>query len=169
MKPAIFRKASIAALGLAVLSGAAGAQPQTAAASLQAFEGRWACAGSFAASGKPIASTITAAWDAPTQALVLHQDDVPPNRFHALELWGAFGATGFRVAIADNFGGVRWLDSPGWVDDRLTLTRMAGAQPAERFVFSRPRDAAFSIEWSPAAKTGGFGLGDSLTCRQARP
>jgi hypothetical protein len=160
------RRVWASALALAALSGAAAAQPQTAAASLQAFEGRWARAGSFAASGKPIASTITAAWDAPTQALVLHQDDLPPNRFHALEFWGANGPTGFRASISDAYSGVRWLDSPGWVDDRLTWTRMAGAAPAERFVFTRPRDGAFTVEWSPV-KNGGFVLGDSLTCRKA--
>jgi len=122
-----FRRAALAAVGLAALGAGVRAQPQTAAVSLRVFEGRWACAGSFAASGKPVASIISAAWDTPTQALLLHQDDLPPNGFHALELWGGRGRTGFRASISDAYSGVRWLESPGWVDDRLTWTRMDGA------------------------------------------
>src|ERR1700748_3051490 len=101
-------------LVLAGLAGAAAAQPKTDAASLKVFEGRWACTESSAASGKPIASTLTASWDAPTQALLVRQDDNPPNAFHALELWGANGAAGFRASISDAYSGVRWLESPGW-------------------------------------------------------
>jgi hypothetical protein len=156
----------LAGLALAILAGAVRAQPLTEAGSLRVFEGRWACAGTFA-SGKPIASTLSAAWDAPSQALVLHQDDRPPGAFHALELWGAHGASGFRATISDAYSGIRWLDSPGWADDRLTWTRTEADRPAERFVFSRPRDGAFTIDWSRADKTGALVPGDSLTCKPA--
>jgi hypothetical protein len=157
---------SLVILALASLAGAARAQPQTDAASLRVFEGRWACAGTFA-NGKPTAASLSAAWDAPTAALVLHQDDRPPGAFHALELWGAHGASGFRATISDAYSGVRWLDSPGWADDRLTWTRTEAGRPAERFVFSRPREGTFTIEWSPANASGVLVPGDTLTCKQA--
>ena len=159
--------AAAAAVAALCQGAPAQAQARTGAASLEVFEGRWACAGKFARSGKPIASTISATWDAAAQALVLHQDDAAPNAFHAVELWGADGPAGFRAAISDAYSGVRWLSSPGWADGRLVWTRMAGALPAERFVFTRPVRGAFTIEWSPADKTGAFVLGDSLACKAA--
>jgi hypothetical protein len=153
-----------------VLAAASTAQadptPSSAAQSLRVFEGRWACSGSFVTSGKPIASTIVATWDAPTEALILHQDDAPPNAFHALELWGGDGAGGFRAAISDAYSGVRWLNAAGWQDDRLTWTRMQGSKPAERFVFTRPKAGAFTVEWSPV-KADTFVPGDRLTCSKA--
>lgn len=148
---------------LAAWAFAAAAQPQSPAASLRAFEGRWACAGTFA-NGRPIASTLTATWDAPTGGLVLRQDDVPPGAFHALEVWGAHGPAEFRATIIDAHNGVRWLTSPGWVGERLTWTRSEADRPAERFVFSRPVGASFTVEWFRAGKDGSFALGDSLKC-----
>jgi hypothetical protein len=156
----------LAVLALASLAGAAGAQAQTAAASLRVFEGRWDCTGAFA-SGKPTAAILSASWDAPAQALVLRHDDKPPGGFHALELWGAHGAAGFRASISDAYSGIRWLDSPGWADDRLTWTRTEAGRPAEQFVFSRPRDGTFTVEWSPANKAGVLVPGDTLTCKAA--
>ena len=161
------RRAAIAAM-LAALAAGGSAQAQLAkdTASLKAFEGRWDCAGAFA-NGQPTASDITAVWDAPSGSLILHQDDKPPGPFHAIELWGAADGPGFRAAISDPYSGVRWLESPGWADDKLTWTRYEAARPAERFVFSRPNARGFFVEWYPVNKAGAFVLGDRLVCKAA--
>jgi hypothetical protein len=151
---------------LLALAGPVAAQPATDAASLRAFEGHWACSGAFA-NGRPTAGTISASWDVPTQALIVHQDDRPPGGFHALELWGAHGQSGFRATISDAYSGIRWLDSSGWVDDRLTWTREEAGHLAERFVFTRPRGGGFTVEWSPVGKDGAFVFGDRLDCKAA--
>jgi hypothetical protein len=164
------RGVALLALGLAAAAGLARAQapaPGPASgdvASLQAFAGHWDCNGAFA-NGKAIGSFITATWDAATQSLLFHQDDKPPGAFHAVELWTAGDGAGLRAAIADRYSGERWLESPGWVDDKLTWTRFAGPKPMERFVFSRPNERGFFIEWFPLGKDGAFVLGDRLACK----
>ncbi|HEY3949737.1 hypothetical protein [Phenylobacterium sp.] len=157
-------RASILAAAVLASVGAAEAQSKTDVTSLKAFQGRWDCTGAFA-SGKPTASDITATWDAPSQSLILHQDDKPPGPFHAIELWGAGEGVGFRAAISDPFSGERWLESPGWADDKLTWTRYEGVKPMERFIYSRPNARGFFVEWFPIDKTGAFVLGDRLACK----
>lgn len=149
------------------VAGLAHAQDQDAA-SLKVFAGRWSCAGSFA-NGQPTGADIVANWDAPSQSLVVRQDDKPPGLFHAIELWGVVAGEGFRAAIADPDGGMRWLESPGWANDKLTWTRYEAARPIERFIFSRPNERGFFIEWWPAGKGGVFALGDRLVCKTATP
>lgn len=131
------------------------------------FEGQWKCTGLFVKSGKPIASHITATWDGLTSALVLHQDDQPPNHYHALMIWGA-GPSGFRSTIADAYSGIRWLVSPGWEAGQLVWTRRGDKGPAERFTFSRPVSGVFNVEWSPTDASGAFVPGDRLRCEAQR-
>ena len=159
-----------ALLGMAGLlaAGSAHGQSPTDITSLKAFEGRWDCNGAFA-NGKSIGSIITATWDAPSQSLIFRQDDKPPGGFHAIELWGAGEGIGFRAAISDPYSGERWLESPGWADGKLTWTRYQGPKPMERFVFSRPNERGFFVEWFPLGKDGAFALGDRLVCKTATP
>ena len=82
------------------------------------FVGQWSCDGEFTASKKPISSHIAAAPDLDGAWLALRWDDNDPNVFHALELWG-FDKTAKRFTnhTHDNFGGVRFFNSPGWDGD----------------------------------------------------
>ncbi len=50
----------------------------------------------------------------------MRHDDMPPDRFHALELWGFdSSAKNFVAFIYDNFGGVRKFTSDGLAGDQL--------------------------------------------------
>src|ERR1700735_4890405 len=72
------------------------------------FVGHWNCEGEFVVVKKSTAAQISVASDLGGSALSFRWDDKPPNRFHALELWG-FDKTAnhFTNFIHDNFGGVR--------------------------------------------------------------
>ncbi len=89
----------------------------------------------------------------------MRHDDIPPNRFHALELWGWDAKQSqFTATIFDNFGGARHFTSAGWQDQSparaqaQTLTwngePPAGATtPAERFVFRKDSSPQFTVNW----------------------
>jgi len=135
--------------------------------SLAAFRplvGQWECHGRFARSGAPIGARLTIAIDGATQSLSLRHDDLPPNAYHAVELWGAARGGGFRATIADASGGVRWLTSPGWRDGMLDWERREDGQPKERFRYTLAGDKGFTIEWFVVDAVRGPILGDSIDC-----
>ena len=96
---------------------------------LSYFIGTWSCQGVFPSSGKTIASTIRFAADG--ASLVKHHDDLPPNRYHAIELWG-YGVTDrrFNAVIQDSFGGIRDFSSSGWKGNALVWTSWAAMSPS---------------------------------------
>jgi hypothetical protein len=129
------------------------------------FTGRWHCAGAFA-SGKPIASTATFAPDLEDHWLAYHHDDTPPNRYHALSLWGTDAQTKRLVSVIhDNFGGVRTFVSPGW--DGHTVVFTDDADHA-RFTYTADSIAAFRMRYEASRDSGRtWTLGDSLTCARS--
>ena len=129
----------------------------------QALVGKWTCAGTFASSGKPVASVIDIRLDAATGALVVHHDDLPPNGFHDMELWGPAKGGGFRATIADSYSGIRWLTSPGWRDGALEWTHSEAGAPVERFSYAFAGPGKFKLEWF-LVRDGQPTLGDSLLC-----
>lgn len=134
------------------------------------FVGRWNCEGEFVAVKKPIAAQISIAADLGGSALSFRWDDNPPNRFHALELWGFDSAANhFTNFIHDNFGGVRQFNSAGWEGDTLTWTGNALATPPatnERFVLQRKSAKEFVIAYDTRKGQGDWATIDRLTCRQ---
>lgn len=130
-----------------------------------ALAGRWTCAGTFAANGRPIAASVSIAWDEPTGSMIVRHDDLPPNGFHTVELWGKAKGGGFRASIADAYSGVRWLTSSGWAAGALEWTRSEAGVPVEKFRYSDVSPAGFEVEWFVFGKDGQPKLGDSLRCR----
>jgi hypothetical protein len=134
------------------------------------FTGQWTCEGTFIKSGKPIASqlrfepALDGAW------LQLRADDLPPNRFHALELWGFDSkAKQFKNFIFDNFGGARLFTSSGWAGDTLTWSGdvLSGKPESDQqFVFERKSPSAFAVTWQVRSPGQDWTVGDRLTCNR---
>lgn len=144
--------------------GAWGAEP--AMQPLQFFVGSWNCAGHFIANGAAINSTVTFAYDAATATLSVHHDDLAPNKYHAVELWGPSKTGGYRNSLGDAYSGIRWFSSPGFVGDSLAWTRGdASEAPVERFIYLR-KGTAMTIEWWVAKPGAALVLGDTLDCRR---
>lgn len=133
---------------------------------LAKFIGAWTCKGNFTANRAPIAAGLSIQLDEHSGALILRHDDLPPGPYHALEIWMPNKeGEGARAAIADKYSGMRWFESPGWVGNALTWTRLEGGIAAEQFAYEFKGDA-LQVQWSIARK-GAMQLGDTLLCRRA--
>jgi hypothetical protein len=114
---------------------------------LTIFVGHWGCAGHFVASGADIRSTIGFLWQDSTHTLHVTHDDLAPAEYHAVELRGPAKTTNdYRSSIGDNYSGIRWLTSIGWVGDSFLWTRSAGIKPVERFTYSRKSETLMTVD-----------------------
>jgi hypothetical protein len=183
---ALWRNGALVLLLLALVSEAVGprelkAQSGTAGPSanvklkpavesLASFEGKWACRGIFPSNGKPIESQIVFAADLEGAWLTVRHDDLPPNRFHAFELWGFDLSEKQYVAFFyDNFGGVRKFVSSGWTEDKLIwLGESSKTDPPSvpRFVYKRDSPSQFVVNWEVKKGTADWAVGDTLTCKK---
>lgn len=170
----IYRLGAPAALGrfAGVLFLLAAAAPMRAAdlgsAPFEYFVGHWDCAGHFAANGAAIKSSIVFAWQESTQTLHVQHDDLAPNPYHAVEMWGpSKAAKEYRSTVGDSYSGIRWFTSAGWTGDSLSWTRSDRGKPAERFTYSRKSPSQMTVEWFVAKPSGELALGDSLNCTRA--
>jgi hypothetical protein len=138
--------------------------------SFSPFTGKWSCQGIFPKSGKHITSQIVFATDLEGAWLTVRQDDMPPDRFHALELWGFdSGAKNFVAYIYDNFGGVRKFTSAGLANDQLIWKgESTKAEPSitERFVFNLKDATQFVVDYEVQRGSADWVIGDTLTCKK---
>ena len=134
------------------------------------FTGHWSCQGVFPSNGKQIASEITFAPDLDGAWLTVRHDDLPPNRFHAFEMWGFDkSARQFISFIYDNFGGARKFVSSGWSDNMLVWAgETPNTTPAtlERFVFRRVDPGQFVVNYEVKRAPAEWAIGDTLTCKK---
>jgi len=134
------------------------------------LEGTWACRGVFPSSGKTIESQIVFSPELEGAWLWKRHDDLPPNRFHAFELWGFDAAEKQFVAfVYDNFGGVRRFTSSGWAEDKLIwMGESSKTDPpaVQRFVYSRDNPARFVLNWEVKKGAADWAIGDTLTCKK---
>ena len=139
-------------------------------AGFQYFSGTWGCQGSFPATGKTIASQLTFAPALDGAFLELQHDDLPPSKFHALEMWGWDAKTStFTATIFDNFGGARRFTSPGWQDQSITWSATTVPGPTERFVFRKDSTSQMTVNWE-VNRDSAWKIGDTLTCtRKQQP
>jgi hypothetical protein len=143
-------------------SFAACAEPH---ALLHRFVGEWLCKGNFVSNGAPIAGDLSMEFDERSGALIVHHDDVTPGAYHALEVWMVNkSGTGLRAAISAKYSGMRWLESPGWLGNTLTWTRLDNGIAAEQFAYEF-KGETMQIQWS-VAEGGAMKLGDTLVCRR---
>jgi hypothetical protein len=137
-------------------------------APLSFFIGQWSCEGEFINSKKAITSRIAVTPDLDGAWLLFRWDDNPPNRFHALELWGYDkNSKQFANFAHDNFGGARLFNSPGWDGDTFTWTGDALASPPildQRFVIERKTPSSFVISWQTRKPDADWNTGDRLAC-----
>jgi hypothetical protein len=138
--------------------------------SLQALSGLWHCQGVFPSSGKHIESQIQFTADLDGAWLVVRHDDLPPNVFHALEMWGFDeNAKQFVAFIYDNFGGVRKFTSPGWAEQKLLWLGQPSASATatpflERFMFALDASGQLVVNWEVKKGAADWKIGDTLTC-----
>jgi len=145
-------------------------QLKTELEALAGFAGRWSCQGVFPSSGKAIESQLVFAPDLEGAWLAVRHDDLPPNRYHALEMWG-FDAESkqFVAFIYDNFGGTRKFTSAGWVGKQLVwLGESAKTAPpvTERFRFASQGPNQLLMNYEVKKGSGDWAVGDTLTCRK---
>ena len=154
----------LAAISMLLPAAAALPAADLGASPFEYFSGHWDCAGHFA-NGAPIKSTIAFAWQESTQTLHVQHDDLAPNQYHAVEIWGLSKASKeYRSTIGDSYSGIRWLTSPGWSGDSLSWTRSEKDKAAERFTYSRKSPSQMTVEWFVGKPSGELILGDSLDC-----
>lgn len=137
------------------------------------FTGHWSCQGVFPSNGKQIASEIVFAPDLEGAWLTVRHDDLPPNRFHAFEMWGFDKeAKQFVNFIYDNFGGARKFTSSGWTENTLIWageTPKASPATLERFVFQRSDSGGqgqFVVNYEVKRGSADWAVGDTLTCKR---
>jgi len=138
--------------------------------SLASFEGKWACRGVFPSNGNAIESQIVFVPELEGAWLGVRHDDLPPNRFHAFELWGFDAAEKQFVAfVYDNFGGARKFTTSGWAEDKLIwLGESSKTDPptVQRFVYKRDNPSQFVVNWEVKKATADWAVGDTLTCKK---
>jgi hypothetical protein len=165
-----FQTAKLFAQQPASATTSAGVTLKPEVQSLASFEGKWACSGVFPSNGKEIESQIVFLPELEGAWLWVRHDDLPPNRFHALEMWGFDPAENQFVAfIYDNFGGVRKFTSSGWTEDKLIWlgeTSKTDPPSVQRFVYTRSSPSQFAVNWEAKKGNAGWAVGDTLTCKK---
>lgn len=138
------------------------------------FAGEWTGKGAFA-DGKPIEARLTIAPDLQGQWLVLRHEDLPPNIYRALSLWGVERASQQLVmTVHDAWGGLRLFTSEGWRDGKVTFDHStqlpAPSVPPgrqERFTYERLSPVSFRFTYEVRADEQVWRLGDSLVFSKA--
>jgi hypothetical protein len=134
---------------------------------LSPLVGKWNCSGRFARSGKPIESTISFTPILDGNWMLVQHDDLPPNKFHALELWRYDkDSKRFTATLFDNFAKQeRSFTSDDKGPEKLTWDRsMDGG--VEQFVFElsgKQLSVGYQVKRPPATD---WTLVDSLSCSQ---
>ena len=142
------------------------ASAQQDSGALGRFAGNWSCKGKFIANGASIAADLSIQPDRLSGALIVRHDDVPPNSYHALEIWTMNKTgSGARAAISDQYSGMRWFESAGWEGSTLTWLRLENGIPAEQFAYEF-KGENLKVDWS-IARNGKMALGDTILCRRA--
>jgi|ERR1700678_1880840 len=135
-------------------------------ASVQYFVGTWRCSGTFPATGRAISSTLVFESDLDGAGVVMRQDDMPPNAFHAAFLWGP-APDGSLVSIAqDSAGGVRRFTSLGWNAETLLWQSDPAIAPAQRFSYQRLDANTIEVEWQ-VLRGSTYRIGDTLRCTRS--
>ena len=165
---------AVVAAGFAIV-GAMGLRAKTktaSAAPAEAFDdlvGVWHCAGTLAASGKPIEADLHFDKDPDLGGwLLFRHDDRPPNAYHALAEWRKT-PSGLVAAVEDSFGGLRLFRSTGWQDRKLSWEGGdVGATPAtQRFIYEQKSPVELEVRYE-TLRASGWQLGDSSTCTRTR-
>lgn len=155
----MFRILTIVSCSIALLA----ATPAPATINLGYFVGTWSCSGTFPSTGKAIASMMVFDASLDGAGVVMRQDDLSPNDFHAAFLWGP-APDGSLVSIAqDSTGSVRRFTSSGWTAQTLLWQSDSSVTPAQRFSYKRVDANTMQVEWQPQ-RFGTYRVGDTLRC-----
>lgn len=136
-------------------------------ADFQLFLGAWQCSGEFTRNHASIDSKIVFSPDLEGAWMKARHEDAPPNRYKSDEMWG-YDKAGkqFVAVIEDNFGGVRWFTSPGWVGGAMTWTGdsvTSEGKASQRFVYEKAEGDKLRVKWE-VNDHGNWRKGDELLC-----
>ena len=131
--------------------------------------GDWHCDGKFVKSGAAISSTIRFSPALDGRWIEMRQDDLPPNRYHAVAFWGYdVKRSKFTATLFDNFTDApRQFDAGEISNGRLTLNRSVAGNPrisAEQFVFEFSSGKLKVIYQGMPSGNKEWAVGDMLTC-----
>lgn len=132
---------------------------------LSYFAGSWNCVGAFA-NGRPISSMLRFDSDLSGKGVILRQDDVPPNAYHAAALWGPAADGSLISEIQDVTGGMRRFTSGGWTAGSLTWASAPEIAPANRFIYTWLDASTMRVDWEVQVK-GDYKVGDTLHCARS--
>jgi len=150
-----------ASVVVAVAGAAQLREPAADGDGLVYFVGAWQCAGAFA-NGRPIEADLRVDRALDGGWLVIHHDDRPPNKYHALLEWHA-GATGWVASVQDSSGGLRSFRSTGWDGAQLVWDRSDAAVADQRLAYHRLDPGRFEVSYAVRARDG-WQTVDRLTC-----
>jgi hypothetical protein len=141
---------------------------QSQLSQLAGWMGEWHCDGKFIKSGAPISSMIRLSSALQGRWIEMQQDDLPPNRFHAVEFWGYDeDARRFTATVFDNFSqSSRVFEGKAINNGVLTWNRnvTSGPSKAEQFIFENA-DNKLKITYQ-VMRDNSWAIGDVLTCVQ---
>lgn len=153
------------ALLTAVVVAAASVAPT--GTDLSYFTGTWNCNGAFS-NGRPISSTLRFDTSLNGKGVIVRQDDIPPNAYHAAALWGPAADGSLNAEIQDVTGGMRRYTASGWSAGSLTWASAPDVTPANRFTYAWLDASTMRVDWDVQV-SGTYKLGDSLRCTRANP
>lgn len=135
---------------------------------LSGWIGTWHCDGKFVKSGAAISSTMQFSPALEGRWIEMHQDDLPPNRFHAIEFWGYDDKQSkFTATVFDNFNQTPRQFEGMISNGTLTFTRtILGDSPvsAEQFIFESS-NGKLKVTYQVMRKgNDSWAIGDVLTC-----
>lgn len=131
--------------------------------------GEWHCDGKFIKSGAAISSTIQFSPALEGRWIEMRQDDLPPNRYHAIEFWGYDDKqVKFTATVFDNFNPTpRQFEAGAISNGALTFSRaVPGDSPvtAEQFIFENV-NSKLKVTYQMMRKgSDSWAVGDVLTC-----
>jgi hypothetical protein len=114
------------------------------------FVGYWKGEGKFA-SGKIIKANLRYSLSLDSCWLTATHEDLEPNRYKAMLIWGVDAASGkFLAYNFDNFQGHRQFSSDGFHDQKLTLNNIqtnGKSQFWERFIYHKLSKSTFEMTY----------------------
>ena len=133
------------------------------------FAGEWEGSGQFS-NGKEINAVVKFSSELDNQWLLYSHQDLAPNKYRAMGMWGFERLSGkFIMILQDNFGGSRKFESDGWIDGKVTFVNNVVTSTrnySERFVFERLSVKSFKMSYEVKKDGKEWRLGDYLIFRR---
>ena len=137
------------------------------------FTGEWHGGGKFA-NGKTISANASFTISLDSSWLIENHEDIPPNKYKAVSMWGIDPANSRFIAfIFDNNGGHRKFYSDGWQAGKLVLSTKEYVKGRgnvfEHFIYEEKSNESFKMTFEVSRDGTTWKLIDSLMYRKVNP